>query len=357
MFRVIYVAAILLVLSCSHPSTVQSIVVSTERPEYAKGFTIELLSDSGYRITLLNPEKSGDTLGIIAVPKIAPRSIACLSTTHIAMIDKLGKIETLKGVSFADRIKNPGAKAAFSRGEIKNLSTDRDLDAEILIGLKPEILFVYPFGGEDYSKYSEMGITVVPVSEYMENHPLGRAEWIKVFGLILGEKQKADSVYSEIASRYSMLTESIKSNTAQRPSVFTGFYDNGDWYAPAGNGFVAKFIDDAGADYIYRDTSHAGNLKIPFEKLYQKVYDTDIWVKIFYSEVPPDRNMIAGEDPRLVRIKSFRENRLYFCNTANNDYFGDAIMEPDVLLADLIYCFHPELLPERKNKYYQKIED
>lgn len=357
MSKLISFSIIILLFSCTRQLNPNSQIISSESPEYAKGFKINLLADSSYQIILLNPESTSDTIDVINVPKILPQNIACLSTTHVSIIDQLDRLSLLKGISFADRVKNPNAQSAFQRGEIKNLSTDSDLDDEILIGLKTEMLFVYPFGGEDYSKFEKSGIMVVPISEYMESHPLGRAEWIKVFGTLLGEKQKADSVFVEIKNKYLALVDSVNSRVKIRPSVFTGFYDNGDWYAPAGNGFVSQFLKDAGADYVFADSLHRGNLKIPFELLYSEVYNTDAWVKIFYSSDKPSRDQIANEDPRFQEIKSFKTNNIFYCNTADNDYFGDAIMEPDVILADLIYCFHPDLLPSRSNKYYLKLAD
>ena len=355
MSKIILFILAAIMLSCSHQSDQKSVIISSELPQYAKGFKINLLADSSYQIILLNPESVTDTVEIIHVPKVLLENISCLSTTHVAMIDQLDRLDHLKGISFADRVKNLNAQSAFQRGEIINLSTDRDLDDEILIGLKTNLLFVYPFGGEDYSKFTKSEILVVPISEYMEGHPLGRAEWIKVFGLLLGEKEKADQLFEDLKNRYLALANLVNKNTKNRPSVFTGFYDNGDWYAPAGNGFVAQFLKDAGSNYIFADSLHSGNLKIPFELLYEKVYETDTWIKIFYSTTTPSREQITGEDSRLIKIKSFREGNIFYCNTADNDYFGDAIMEPEVLLADLINCFHPELLTGRKNKYYKKI--
>jgi len=164
-------------------------------------------------------EKPGDTLQKIQWKPTDLKSVACVSTTHVIMLDKLDRLDNLKGVGFADMVRNKHARALIEAGKMLNISTGHDIDAEIVYGINPQLLFVYPFGGNNYDKYLKRGIGCVQVSEYLETHPLGRAEWIKVFGALLGEEQKADSVFNSIANEYNNLKTMIEKADVLRPTV------------------------------------------------------------------------------------------------------------------------------------------
>jgi iron complex transport system substrate-binding protein len=197
-------------LSCGGNTTKnneQLHLVSIEKPRYAKGFELHHMSDSSTRIVLFNLERAGDTLDVITWKPQSIQRIACLSTTHIAMLRKLNKLDLLKGVGFADLVQNAEAKEKIAKGEIINLTTSHDVDAEIVFSIEPEIFFVYPFGNMSYERYAQKNIPCIPISEYLEVHPLGRAEWIKVFGVLLGEPQKAEKTFETISQTYNALKE------------------------------------------------------------------------------------------------------------------------------------------------------
>lgn len=331
-------------------------VVAIERPTYAKGFEIQHLSDSSQLIILFNLESPGDTLQKIHWKPREINSIACVSTTHISMLNHLNRLEDLKGVGFADRVLNPQARERIQSGHIANISTGEDIDAEIIYGMQPQLMFVYPFGGQSYDRFLKRGIGCVQISEYLEPHPLGRAEWIKVFGALLNEKEKADSLFAAIESQYNLIKTTVQQSALKQSSVFTATYSNGHWFSPPGNSFIAQAFSDAGATYIYADSIKAGNIILPYEKLYEHVYNVDYWGKITFERDELTMQRIAQEDERLTQIKSYREGNIFYCNAATADYHGDAIMEPQVILADLTAIFHPEILPEHQPVYFKRIK-
>ena len=331
-------------------------LVRTITPSYAKGFQIDEMSDSSTRITLFNLEKPSEKLQVIQWKNSPLTSIACLSTTHIAFLDKLGKIDILKAVGFTELVKNKHAVEKIQDGSIINLTVGHDTDDEKLYAANPQLFFVYPFGGGSYQKYLDKGIGVVQISEYLENHPLGRAEWIKVFGVLLNRREEADRIFSEIELRYNAFASMVKDKTIDQPTVFTGSYDSGNWFAPPGNSFAAHLLKDAGARYIYADSLSSGNLVIPFESMIKTTFETDFCGKIIHSnEAVTVEKMLEG-DERLMNIKAFKENNLFYCNTNECDYHGDAIMEPEFMLADLIAIFNPGMVGEHNPKYFKKIQ-
>lgn len=329
-------------------------VVSVMKPEYAQGFEVQTLADSSKVIVLFNMEKGGDTLQLIHWKPTDVKRIACIATTHISMIDKLGRLSDLKGVGVADRVRNLHARELIDKGDIINISTGYEMDAEVIYGLQPQLLFVYPFGDGNYNKYLRKGIGCVQISEYLEKHPLGRAEWIKLFGVLLNEEEKADSVFQSIKRDYDELKSNVNWAEEERPSVFNGSYDNGYWFSPPGNSFIAQLITDAGGYYIFSDSLKTGNIVLPFEAMYERVYDVDFWGELLSAPQDPTIASIKRDDKRMAQIKSVREGNVYYCNSENTDYHGDAVLEPQVILADLISVFHPQLLPEHKAVYYKK---
>lgn len=329
-------------------------VVSVWKPKWAKGFEIREMSDSSLTFLLFNLENNQDTLKVINRKRTELKRMVCLSTTHIALLDKLNRLDVVKGVGFADMVRNKHARSKIEAGEIRNLTTGDDTDAEIVLSLQPEIFLTYPFGGMNTDRYESQGIVCFPVSEYLEVHPLGRAEWLVLVGYLLGEEKKAKQLFAEIERDYVALKDKA-GEASHRPEVFTGSYDSGSWFAPPGNSFAAHFINDAGANYVFADSMASGNIVIPMEEFIFKVYRSDYWGKIVFEPGELKVSALFEDDPRISKIKANQSGRIFYCNAAESDYFGDAIAEPEVILADLIAIFHPELIQNHQPIYFKPL--
>jgi iron complex transport system substrate-binding protein len=331
-------------------------VVRTIRPEYAEGFLIQEMSDSSFRITLLNLEHLPDTLQQISWRPQEISRIACLSTTHIPFIKKLGLLHLVSGSGFTDLVVDPDVRRLIESGQIVNLTIGHKLDDEKVFGSQPDIMFVYPYGGEEYVKFLEAGIGCIQISEYLEKSPLARAEWMKLFGVLLNREREADSLFQEIRNAYLQHMDKVKSSSAERPAVFTGSYDGGFWYMPPGNSFAAALIRDAGGRYIYEDSLSGGNLVYPFEKVLADAHGCDFWGKIIFEKGPLTAEKLTEGDARLQSLKSFQNRNVFYCNAAETDYHGMAVLEPEVMLADLIAIFHPEQDTSHVPVYFRKWE-
>ncbi|NNE55793.1 MAG: ABC transporter substrate-binding protein [Flavobacteriales bacterium] len=293
--------------------------------------------------------------------------VAALSTTHASLLDKSGALESLKAVGFADLVRNENTRDLIDKGEIAGLSASNDADFEIIVELDPQIYLVYPFGNSDYSRYEELGIKCIPICEYLEPTPLGRAEWMKVIGVLTGKYPEACSAFGEIERQYVVLRNHVNNQVmpkneidslhskAPRPVVFAGSFDQGKWFAPPGNSFTAEFIKDAGGQYLFDETSQSGNLELEFEELFERAYDADWWGKVIYEEGELTLDKLKADDERLSRLKAFRNGKILYCNTYTSDYFGDGIVEPHIILADLISILHPEMIAEHTAVYFQSL--
>jgi iron complex transport system substrate-binding protein len=305
------------------------------KPRYAQGFDWKVLADSSYLITIFNLESPGDTLQVIRWKKRSIERLASLSTTHIPFFASLECMQLLKGVGFADRLPKGEAKRLFENNDLINLTSGNELEPEAVFSIEPDLLFVYPFGGKSYDKFLSKGIGCVQVSEYLEKHPLGRAEWIRLFGCLLNKQSLADSVFAQLEQEYVSLRDSIAKRVSNRPVVFAGSMDGDRWAVPSVNSYLATLIYDAGGSYLFRDSSATGNLVLPFESFYQSASKADYWGKIIYEPNPNSPDVITQGDNRLRDLKAFGNHQVFVCNAMQTDYHGQAVLEPHVLLNDI----------------------
>lgn len=343
-FRVMkyyFYAICLFLASCGHQSNSEMSIKEGKsfKPKYAEGFEIIEFQNKKH-IILFDLENPGDTLEVIEISQTS-KNLACLSTTHLSFFDKLNSLNSIKAVAFADLVRNSNARAAIDNDDILNLSSADDVDLEVLISLKPDWFFVYPYGHGSYDKYTSKGIRCFPISEYLEKHPLGRVEWVKVFGAVCGQDSLADQVFADIENRYLNIKNDNSRFNDQRPCVFTGSQEGGVWYAPPGNSFQSILINDAGANYVLNDSISNQNIALPFESLVDLVFECDFWGRVEFSSQPLTYSIIENEDSRFTKIKAFQNKQVFYCNTNQKDYFGDAIMEPHHILNDLTHIFHP----------------
>jgi iron complex transport system substrate-binding protein len=337
--------ACLFALSCCQSGNQRNLISDSAilqhvEPRYARGFDWKLCADSSVLITLFDLNSPGDTLQTIRWKRQSIEGLACLSTTHIPYLSALNSLDVLKGTCFADRMMDPAAKQMHAQGKILNLSMGNELDEEILFSIKPDLLFVYPFGDKSYDRYLSQGIGCVQVSEYLEKHPLGRAEWIRLFGCLLNKQQLADSLFRGIEARYLALRDSISHLNLNRPVVVAGSMDGDRWAVPAGNSYLATLIYDAGGSYLFSDSARSGNLVLPFETFYAWASRAEFWGKIVYEDYFHSSNQITEGDDRLLQLPAFTGKGVFACNAMQTDYHGKALLEPHVLLSDLNAIFN-----------------
>jgi iron complex transport system substrate-binding protein len=340
--------------------------------DYAKGFRIQELESGGFEIEFLNLESENlDVLSTVVIGELVDskqsdithfpkpvNEIACLSTTHIAMLDQIGAIGTLKATAFAEYVRNTHAVELIEAGKIVSLSGSEEIEFELLLDLKPQLFLVYPYGQTDYTVYEESGIPCIPISEYLEEHPLGRTEWIKVFGAFTGHFEESVEAFDRIEQEYQALAQMTSSiPDDQKPSMFTGSHNNGVWFAPPSNSFIGQFIRDAGGRYLFEDYHQSSNVELQFEEMFDLAYDVDYWGKVVFEEGELTLESIRANDPRYAELAAFKKGQVIYCNASEKDYFGDAIVQPQAILADLIAILHPSLLPDYTFHYFQQVNE
>ena len=332
-----------------------------EENSYARGFEISYSSD--YKIIrVFDINNSFDTIQTLRIgqkPDLKEvdlsdnlNRIACNSTTHASFFAKLGLAKRIKALSWPELIMNKEIRSLIDDGSITNLGSQGEINLEYALELDLDLLMVYPFESLNYDRYLNAGLPLVYNTEYQELHPLAKAEWIKFYGALFGMEDKAKRIFEEIESEYLILKQSADS-IEKKPTVFTGSYLNGQWFAPSSKSAAIQLLNDAGGQYVFEDLSQNGNVSLDFEVMYERCLNAD-----FYGSVTSDildLEHIEKQEERLSDLKSIRRGDVFYCNSSESDYFGDALLEPHEILADLISIFHPEIKRE-EFKYFKPIK-
>ena len=278
------------------------------------------------------------------------------SSVHNSLIAEIGGIESIAGVCDIQYIKHPQIKAMYEKGSIADCGSSMSPDIEKIIDLNADAVLLSPFensGG--YGRIESIGIPIIECADYMETSPLGRAEWMKFYGLLTGKEEEADSLFRKIEQEYLTLKQMTK-DVPHRPTVFTELKYSSAWYVPGGRSTMARMIDDAGADYIFSYTTESGSVPMSFETVLDKGQKADFWLIKYnqkqdktYSELKKDYSPYANFD-------AWKNKRIFGCNTSYVNFYEETPFHPEALLRDLIIIFHPEIMKDEKTRYFKGLK-
>lgn len=362
----------LLFLACSTPEQQES--TATNKNQFAKHFS--LTQKDGYTLLqIINPWVDAQNIqyqyaitentdlkldeNILAIKK-NPKRVAAISTTHIAFLEVLNELEKVSAVSDKAYVYSSAFHRIDSIEEISEVGFDANLNIERLLQLKVDIVFLYGISNEIEplrKRLLRAGIVPVMIGEYMEQHPLGKAEWIKVFGAIFNKTQQANYYFDSIHRAYTALTK-MTDTIANRPTVFTGLPWNDTWHTPGGNTYTAKLIDDASGQYIFATDTTSINYQYDTEIVYEQAGQADYWIHPGTARSLSD---IEGKDNRLTLFKAFKKGNIYNNNrrsisNGGSDYMESGVVNPHLILKDLIQIFHPNKVTAEPFYYYRKLD-
>ena len=334
---------------------------------YAENFEIYPYK-SGYKLIIKNLSKRNDTEfyvfnDSIKIPsdlndKIIIRtpinSAIAFSSTQWAVFQKLGELDKVKGILESNYTKNEEILRLVSEGEIIDVGMSTNVNTEKVIHLQPDLILYTPYPTLDFSNLGKLsGSTMLPFPDYLESHPLGRAEWMKVIGILCGKEDVTNKWFSDVVKRYESLS-SICTEVEEKPTVFSDLPFENQWYVPGGKSYIAKIFNDAGADYIWKHNESTGSLHIDAESVILKAQNADFWRVINSYDTPFTYERLKNENELYPLFKAFKEKKILVCNARESGYFEQSQYEPDILLADFIYHFHPDLLKNEWTNYTPK---
>lgn len=288
------------------------------------------------------------------IPAGAQR-IVCMSSSYIAMLDAVGQVDRIVAVSGINYIANPYILA--HKDSIKDMGPE--MNYELLLGLKPDVVLLYGIGDAQTAvtdKLKELAIPYMYVGEYLEESPLGKAEWLVALSELTDSRDKGIDVFREIPKRYQALKD-LTASVEQRPTVMFNTPWNDSWVMPSTQSYMVQLVTDAGADYIYKENTSNSSATIGLETAYGLIQKADYWINVGTASTLDElKNMNPKfADAKSVRDKTVYNNNLRITATGGNDYWESAVVRPNVVLRDLIHIFHPELVSD-STYYYRHLE-
>jgi iron complex transport system substrate-binding protein len=333
---------------------------------YARGFKI-WYSDGGYEVLFRNPQDTTQVYGRLTLSRTAttarsgadtvhiPVQQAALgSTTFIAYFERIGAVGAVAGITYAELVQNKAMRALIDQNLVRDIANADGIDFEQVLAIQPDVFMAYLYGNADFDRYRSQGIPVVICSEYLESTPMARAEWVLLAGALTDRLEEARALLAQIESDY---REALLLAAASpiKPTVFTGTRYGDSWFAPGNQSYIAQFIRDAGAIYAFEHVEGQGNVQLDFESVLTTIAFADYWGLLVSSKKPFALSHLLELEAAYGLLQSVKKSQVFVCNTAISDYFGDAVLEPHIILRDLVHLLHPQSLPNHRPVYFHPI--
>jgi len=349
----------------------QNSVISTITPLYAKGFSMVEYGQFT-EITLTDPwdttrilqryllvpktEKLPDALPSGTLVRTPVSALACFSAIHVAMMQLLGCEKLICAVAEPEYISAPFIADGIAGGTIAGLGPVASMNIEKLLEVNPGAILATPFRNAGYGVAEKAGIPIIECADYMEVSPLAQAEWIRCVARFVDRGERADSLFRALADRYHSLRQ-LAQKAEKRPTLFSEKKIGQVWYIAGRESVAGVGFADAGADYLFSDVEGTGSVPFSFESVYARAAQADVWL-IKYNRASGNLTYrdLQEEYAPYAYFKAFKERRILACNTAHKPYYEKGLLEPDVVLADMIHALHPTLLPQHKPVYFDFLQ-
>lgn len=336
---------------------------------------IAVRADYGYNLDVLNPWDSTSYLGRFAlvpdslrcklpedriVIRTPVKSVVSFSSTQWMVFLKLGEIGRVKCILEGRYVEDETMRSLLDSGVVTDVGTEMGQDVEKMIAVKPDVILYSPYFDGKQDELKITGAVLFPFADYLENTPLGRAEWIRVIGMLTCRETAADAWFSAMQQRYDSL-KYLCEDAINRPVVFSDKAFQGQWYVAGGQSYIARLFADAGADYVWKDNTSTASFPLDGETILAKAQHADFWRMTNSMQVPLTYSQLASENPIYSLFDAFKNRKVIVCDIRRTRYFEQSQCEPDILLADFIYFFHPECMKGRwadyRPKYYYLMQE
>lgn len=343
---------------------------------FARGFNLSLYN-GGILLTVKNPWQHAagiefkyllnDTIDKSAAIdnytwsiKTPVSRVICLSTTHVGFIEYIGRTGTVAGISGKDYVVNETIRKGISDNRIFDVGYDESLNYELILRLKPDLVFAYGVNvsvTNTVKKLNELGIPVILIGEYLEEDPLGKMEWVKAFAACYGLMDPVSDRFDTAVHRYNKM-KTLAEKTIDKPAVLLGLPWRGNWYVSGARSYIARLVRDAGGKYIWDNMDYNESRPMGLEKIYEKALAAEYWINPGEARAQKD---IVDVDARFSSLPAVLEKRIYnndnqLTEFGGNAFYESGVVEPEIILSDLIYILHPHLLPSYQLKYYRKLQ-
>ncbi|MGY5849703.1 ABC transporter substrate-binding protein [Salegentibacter sp. F14] len=375
----VYLLTFLLLFSCKNEEKTTSSVAKPEgvplEIKHARGFSIAQFD--GYSLVKVHdpwPNSELDLTYLLAREKavipedlqydqkirIPVKKLVVTSTTHIPALEALKVESKLAGFPGLNYISSQKTREIIDSGQIKELGKNENINTEVLIDLQPDVVIGFAIDGNNrtFENIQKTGIPVVFNADWMEEEPLGKAEWIKFMGAFFDKTDQATAIFNQIESDY-LQAKKLAGTSKNQPDVISGSMYKDQWYMPYGNSWQARFIKDANANYLYKETQGSGSLALSFENVLEKSQNADFWVS---SGQFTSYTQLLNESRHYEQFKAVKQKNVFSVSLGKGEtggvlYFELGPQRPDLVLKDLISIFHPDLLPDYQRVFFKALKD
>ena len=373
--KIVLIASLLAIVSCKKEAQRAVLKSASAKITHAKGFDIveekgnkkliiksayqNATEDATYPLSKKIPSTAlaNTKLNTIQIPV---KNIVVTSTTHIPMVELLQSENAIVGFPHGQYVSSERTRKLLDAGKIAEIGKENSLNTEILLDLQPELVVGYSVTSPDKSltTLQKAGINVIYNGDWLEETPLGKAEWIKFFGVLFGKEKQADSIFKAIETNYVNAKKTALLGL-QKPTVLSGAIMSKDiWNLPAGESFVAQFLKDANLTYLWKDTKGKGSLSLSFESVFDKGANADIWIAPGYFT---SKKQLLESNALYAKFKAFQDDNIYTPTTKKGKsggvlYYELATTRPDLVLKDLIKITNPALLPDYELVFFEKMK-
>ncbi|MBI5669584.1 MAG: ABC transporter substrate-binding protein [Chloroflexi bacterium] len=296
----------------------------------------------------------------VPVIEVPVQRFVSMSTTFIPHIVTQGLLDRVVAVDTVGYTSNEAVLARHEAGDLPEVGSGgsgTDPNIELLVDLEPDLVMTQKFSPDDkgFALIEQAGLPVVLNADFLDTSPLGQAEWGKFIALFFNTEAVAEETFAGVKARY----EDLKARTANvdnRPSVFANTPFGDTWYMPGGKSYLAQLLADAGADYLWSDDESTGSLFLDFETVFDRAAEADFWVNVVHTSL----DSLIAADERFADFAAVQAGNVYTNNARSNangssEYYETGVANPDVILANLVKIFHPDLLPEHDLYYYKQL--
>jgi len=377
-FYKIILTLILFLSFCKNNSikNIENIKFDSVPLTYAKGFEISTYKQVT-KLTIRNPWQKAKNIVLeyylipknVQIPEIFKNKefiktpverIVCFSTTHLAYIDLLRQNNSLVGLAGTEYVYNSKIRQLIDEKKIVDVGYDQNINYELILSLNPDVVFLYGIESEVSSriaKFQSIGIKVVVVSEYLEQTPLAKTEWLKFFATFYNNLQLANCLFDTISNDYNQLLK-ITDTIKNRPDVLVNVPYNGIWFLPGGKSYLANLIKDAGGNYLWNKNTDNESFNLDFENIYLKGKNADYLIN---TGIYTTKNEILGIEKRISDFKVSKNNNIFNNNkrlnqNGGNDFWESGIVNPQIILKDLLKIFHNNIFLKDSLYFYRKLE-
>lgn len=317
---------------------------------------------SGERYVLVQcgtpvPPLQGELAGA-QVATVPVSSLYSTSTTHLALLVDLGRLDVLTGVSIKKFLMGDEILKRAGSPEVREFAAASTIDTELVVSQRPGLFMTAGSASAELSVIRQAGIPVVANHEWLEPTALARAEWLKYMAIFLNEERAGQRLYAGVKARYRALSaRALAVPDAQRPTVMTGRGSRGEFVIAGGRSYVAALIHDAGGRYVWADNASTGTTTIDLEAQLKRAVNADIWIN---GGGWPSLAAIVQDEPRYGGFKAYRTGQVWVWErrvtaAGANDYWTRAVSHPDLVLADLVKVFHPTLAQHHEFQWYMQV--